>query len=55
VVIEILRVFQKIDQQIKFNGFNVQTTIEPSKKNFLLVARKRLDFLVMGLVYRVEN
>jgi hypothetical protein len=47
VIIENLRVFQKIDQKIKFNGFNVQKTIEPSKKNFLLVVRKKLDFLVM--------
>jgi hypothetical protein len=47
VIVEILSVFQKIDQKIKFNGFNVQKTIEPSKMNFLLVVRKKLDFLVM--------
>jgi hypothetical protein len=47
VIVEILRVFQKIDQKIKYNGFDVQKTIEPSKSNVLLVVRKKLDFLVM--------
>jgi hypothetical protein len=47
VIVEILRVFEKIDRKIKHNGFDVQKTIEPSKSNFLLVVRKKLDFLVM--------
>jgi hypothetical protein len=35
VIVAILRVFQKIDQKIKFNGFDVQKTIEPSKNHGL--------------------
>jgi hypothetical protein len=55
VIVENLRVFEKIDQKMKFNSFDVQKTIEPSKSNFLLVVRKKLDFLVMSMVYRAEN
>jgi hypothetical protein len=50
VIVEILRVFQKIDRKIKMNGVNVENMIEPSKMNFLLGRADLSDFEVFEVL-----